>query len=242
MRDLTRRVPPLGDQVAEVDEVAGGGAAPARDPRAERSLAALRALLERYVPLSDAGWARFVAVLRPRRLRRGAHLVRVGERVGTLSFVVAGVLRRYVVADAGEVTTGFLVEHSFATDYAALCAGDESESGLQALTEVRVLSADAAALRRLCAGDAAWRDFAAAAGLALVRRRERRHVELLTRSPEARYDDLVRGCPTLMERVPHYHVASYLGIAPESLIRLRRRYAARPPAAASDARQGRGAD
>ena len=204
---------------------------PPRDPhRPEGSLTALRALLARYVPLADAEWARFAAALRPRRLRRGAHLVRAGERVGTLSFVVVGVLRRYAVVEAGEVTTGFLVEHSFATDYPALCAGDHSESSLQALTEVRVLSADVAALRRLAGADAGGRGFAAAAGVALARRRERRHIELLTRSPAERYRALLRECPTLIDRVPHYHVASYLGITPESLIRLRRRCASPPHA------------
>ena len=199
--------------------------APGADHRAAGSPTALRALLERYVPLADAEWDRFAAALRPRRLRRGAHLVRAGERVDTLSFVVAGVLRRYAVVEGGEVTTGFLVEHSFATDYPALCAGDHSESNLQALTEVRVLSADAAALRRLAGADARGSAFAAAAGVALARRRERRHIAMLTRSPEERYRDLLRRCPTLIDRVPHYHVASYLGITPESLSRLRRRCA-----------------
>jgi CRP-like cAMP-binding protein len=154
--------------------------APGADHRAAGSPTALRALLERYVPLPDAEWDRFAAALRPRRLRRGAHLVRAGERVDTLSFVVAGVLRRYAVVEGGEVTTGFLVEHSFATDYPALCAGDHSESNLQALTEVRVLSADAAALRRLAGADAGGRAFAAAAGVALARRRERRHIAMLS--------------------------------------------------------------
>jgi CRP-like cAMP-binding protein len=209
--------------------------APRVDERAERSLTALRALLARYVPLTDAAWGRFAAVLRPRRLRRGAHLVRAGERVGTLWFVVAGVLRRYTVAEAGEVTTGFLVEHSFATDYLALCADAHSTSSLQALTPVHVLAAGLADLRRLSTVDAEWRGFAAAAGRALVRRRERRHVELLTRSPEERYGDLLRECPTLIDRVPHYHVASYLGIAPESLSRLRRRYGSRAHADGSGA-------
>jgi CRP-like cAMP-binding protein len=86
---------------------------------------------------------------------------------------------------------------------------------------------DVAELQWLARGDGSWRDFAPAAGIALARRRERRQVELLTRSPEERYRDLLRQCPTLMDRVPHYHVASYLGITPESLSRLRRRHEAR---------------
>jgi CRP-like cAMP-binding protein len=196
-------------------------------PAADGALDALRALLGRYVRLTDAEWTRFVPLLRPRRLRRGAHLVRAGARVRTLSFVVAGVLRRYYVVEGREVTTGLLAEHSFATDYPALCAGDASESSLQALTAVALLSVDVAELEWLARGDGSWRDFAPAAGIALARRRERRQVELLTRSPEERYGDLLRQCPTLMDRVPHYHVASYLGITPESLSRLRRRHESR---------------
>ena len=187
------------------------------------SLAAFRSLLERYVPLTDARWAQFAALLRPRHLQRGAHLVRAGESVRTLSFVIEGVLRRYYAADRGEVTTGFLAEHSFATDYPALCSDMPSESNVQALTSTALLGIDIAGLQSLAHADAEWRSFAPMAGLALARRREHRQIELLTRSPEERYRDLVRQCPTLMDRVPHYHVASYLGITPESLSRLRRR-------------------
>ena len=187
------------------------------------SLAALRRLLGRYVTLTDAGWAQFLGLLRRRHLRTGAHLARAGERVATLSFVVEGVVRRYYVVDEREVTTGFLAEHSFATDYAALCSDEPCESSLQALTDVKLLSVERAGLEWLARHDASWRDFAPAAGLALARRRERRQVELLTQSPLDRYRELVRHCPTLMDRVPHYHVASYLGITPESLSRLRRR-------------------
>jgi CRP-like cAMP-binding protein len=200
------------------------------------ALDALRALLGRYVRLPDEEWARFAGLLRPRRLRRGAHLVRAGERVRALSFIVSGVLRRYYVVEGREVTTGLLVEHSFATDYPALCADDVSESSLQALTAVSLLSVDVAELQWLARGDGSWRDFAPAAGIALARRRERRQVELLTRSPEERYRDLLRQCPTLMDRVPHYHVASYLGITPESLSRLRRRHESRPSDDASPPR------
>jgi CRP-like cAMP-binding protein len=194
---------------------------------ADDALVALRALLQRYVPLADAEWARFVGLLRPRRLRRGAHLVRAGERVHALSFVVSGVLRRYYVVEGREVTTGFLVEHSFATDHPALCSDAPSESNLQALTGASLLSVDRAGLERLARGHAAWRELAPAAGLALARRRERRQIELLSRSPEERYRDLLRQCPALVDRVPHYHIASYLGITPESLSRLRRRQASR---------------
>ena len=187
------------------------------------ALAALRRLLERYVAVSDAEWQRFVGLLRTRRLRRGAHLVRAGDVVDTLAFVTAGVLRRYRVLDDREVTTGFLIEHSFATELPSLCSGEPAESSLQALTETHVLTVNRGGLRWLGRGDPVWRDFPLAAGIALAKRREHGQVELLARSPTERYAELLRQAPTLADRVPHYHIASYLGITPESLSRLRRR-------------------
>ena len=196
------------------------------------ALAALRRLLERYVPLDDVEWRRIAELLRPRRLARGAHLVRAGGTVRTLSFVVAGVLRRYYVVEDREVTTGFLSEGSLATDYPGLCSAEPSESSVQALTPVHLLSIEAAGLEWLARGNDTWLQFAPRAGVALARRREHRQVELLTRSPEERYRAFLRECPDLLDRVPHYYVASYLGIAPESLSRLRRRIGARAPDAA----------
>ena len=194
---------------------------------APESLAALRRLLERYVPVSDRAWYDFAALLRPRSLRRGAHFARAGESVRTLAFVVDGILRRYHVTQDRETTTGFLAEHSFVTDYGALCSGAPSESSLQALTPVRLLCIDFAGLRAMADRHDRWNGFAATAGLALVRRRERAHLDVLSRSAELRYRDLLGACPRLMERVRHYHVASYLGLTPESLSRLRRRIASR---------------
>lgn len=210
-----------------------GSAQPARQDRGALAgaepPATLRRLLERYVQVSDDAWRDFTALLRPRSLRRGAHFARAGDTVRTLGFVVEGILRRYHPAEDGETTTGFLAEHSFVTDVASLCSGARCESSLQALTPVRLLCIDLAGLREMADRHPAWNDFAPAAGLALVRRRERAHIELLSRSPELRYHDLLDACPRLMERVQHYHVASYLGVTPESLSRLRRRIDSRTP-------------
>ena len=47
--------------------------------------------------------------------------------------------------------------------------------------------------------------------------------EFKTHSPEQRYLNLLRDRPDLIQRVPQYQLASYLGITPQSLSRLRAR-------------------
>ena len=53
------------------------------------------------------------------------------------------------------------------------------------------------------------------------------HVDALTLTAEQRYLDLVARRPELLQRVPQYHIASFLGVQPETLSRIRRRLSRR---------------
>jgi CRP-like cAMP-binding protein len=52
----------------------------------------------------------------------------------------------------------------------------------------------------------------------------------ITKTPEQRYQDLMRDRPELLQRVPQYLLASYLGVTPESLSRIRKRIFAKEAA------------
>lgn len=65
-------------------------------------------------------------------------------------------------------------------------------------------------------------------GEALMARLQQAHIDTVTRTAEQRYLDLVARRPDLLQRVPQYHVASFLGIQPETLSRIRRRRVAPP--------------
>jgi CRP-like cAMP-binding protein len=64
-------------------------------------------------------------------------------------------------------------------------------------------------------------------GDVLVARLQQAHIETTTRTAEQRYLDLVARRPDLLQRVPQYHIASFLGIQPETLSRIRRRRSGR---------------
>lgn len=59
-------------------------------------------------------------------------------------------------------------------------------------------------------------------GQALLARMQEAHIDVLTRTPRERYLDLVARRPELLQRVPQYHIANWLGIQPETLSRIRR--------------------
>lgn len=59
-------------------------------------------------------------------------------------------------------------------------------------------------------------------GQVLLARMQKAHIDVLTRSPRARYLDLVARRPELLQRIPQYHIANWLGVQPETLSRIRR--------------------
>lgn len=66
-------------------------------------------------------------------------------------------------------------------------------------------------------------------GQVLMARMQKAHIDILTRTPQERYLDLVARRPDLLQRVPQYHIANWLGIQPETLSRIRRRLARKSP-------------
>ncbi len=73
-----------------------------------------------------------------------------------------------------------------------------------------------------------WLLFAKKMAERLFYRKEQKEIELLKCSAEERYRHFITDFPGLSQRVPQYHVASYLGITPESLSRIRSKLARSP--------------
>lgn len=181
-----------------------------------------RASLERHARFSDAEWAGVAALLRPARLRRGQAFAVPGQEPGRVGFVSSGLLRLYHLgADGTEFTKAFFGPGAW------VASGPDpampAAVGLEALEEARLLVADAAAF---AAAVRACHPLAVAWGGLLAEhlgRKQRREVDLATLPGLSRYARFLAEHRDLAARVPKRHVASYLGITPTQLSRLRRR-------------------
>jgi len=199
--------------------------------------ARLRALIERDAWIPSAEWTTFVAAITERHACGLDHIVRQGRVAIWLSFVVDGVLRKYRVHDGSEVNIAFLTAGSFAGDYASCVSNTPSECGIQAMRDSRLLGIRCAVMRAFAERHQCWREFLVRAGARLHRNRESRQADAQLRTPEWRYRRLVARHPEVLRVVPHYHIASYLGITPESFSRLLARIhrGVQPPTAAGGA-------
>lgn len=164
------------------------------------------------------------------KLARGEHLLRAGQRAELAAVVVEGLLREhFVMPDGVERTKAFLGEGELSGSMADLLSGAPSRAYIVAEEPCRLLVVPYAKLAELFERDPAWDRFARAAMRALLLRKAEREYELLGLDAPARYRVFVQRYPGLEGRVAAMHVASYLGITPVHLSRLRRaRRGARP--------------
>lgn len=159
-------------------------------------------------------------------LPRGTFLFNKGDLTREYYLVIRGGIRTYLLVDGDDITTGFYTETDSLipesttlnepSKYDAACFED-STVVVSTETVEREVFQHIPRIETLC------RKFSEM----LLAKKARSLDEYRTLKPEQRYLQLVRERPELIQRVPQYHLASYLGVRPESLSRIRRRLALR---------------
>lgn len=149
-----------------------------------------------------------------------------------MGFLIDGVFRVYYEAEAEaeskEINTHFILPEDFVVEFDSFLAQSPSRYSIQALEPAEMIVFDFAALQEAYARSHGWERLGRLLAESAYRRSRERTEAFLFLSGEERYLKAVREEPRLFERVPLYHIASYLGVERESLSRIRRRLAAGP--------------
>ena len=195
------------------------------------STAAFFTKIRTYADLSAEAEAAWSSLLRPRRYGKEESFIRAGDVPTTYAFVVEGLLcQHYVGRDGGMIIKYFFPENRIAASVSATLLGEPSLFTITAIEDSTVLEYELAAFKALV------NDFPDIAAF-YIRYMERHWIiekepgEIAFRHDDAmqRYLDFIRREPDLHQRLKQHHIASWLGITPESLSRLRRTIAITRP-------------
>lgn len=190
----------------------------------ETHLAVLRSALNALQELSDAAWQEAVPHFRHQRFAAAAHVFRAGESVDELYFITSGLARYYYLNSTGkEFNKSFSTTGQVLSSISSLVTAAPSPFFVQALTACDCLSITYQDLLALAEAHRDWNRLCMRLLEILAIKKEHREADLLLLSAEQRYARFLRDHAHIIDALPNYHIASYLGITEQALSRIRRR-------------------
>ncbi|MEO1451341.1 MAG: Crp/Fnr family transcriptional regulator [Bacteroidota bacterium] len=178
--------------------------------------------LEQLVSLSSRQKELLNGILIDRSWPAASMVLEEGAIAQSLLFITRGGMRSYKLRDGEDLTDYFFFETDFATDYASLYSGRPTRFFLETLEPTEALEIRRTDLLALGQEDPFFETFgrlmAEQAFVEIEARLQLFHHENL----EVRLRWLLHQFPQLFQRVPQYHIASYLGVKPESLSRIKK--------------------
>ena len=153
------------------------------------------------------------------QLKRGDFLVTLDAKENYLYFIQSGTLRVYYPSKEQEICVGFAYENTFICSFPSFVKDKPSEYYIQALSKCDLLAIKRNDFYKIVNTypkiERAWRCFVEDALVGIIER----EVEIITLTPEERYDKLLQRSPHIFQKVPQKYIASYLNMQPETLSR-----------------------
>lgn len=165
----------------------------------------------------------FTSRLSIKKLRKKEFLLKPDQISKSLSFIIAGGLRFYTNTDESELTINFFTENQWVADIESFLMQLPSKNYIEAVEKSEIASLTLKDLHELMDIHPGFRMLnALIANLTIPTT----HLAALrTLGPDRRYKELLLNHPDWINRFPQMQIASYLGMSPETLSRVRSRIA-----------------
>ena len=159
----------------------------------------------------------------PKKLRKRQYILQEGDVCKYVAFVEKGMLRSYTIDDKGnDHIMQFAFEGWWIADQYSFLTGEPAVYTIDALEDCELLllskQAEDELLKKIPAFEKYFRLLLQNSLIAT----QRRLISSLSQTAEERYQQLIHVCPTIPQRVPQHMMASFLGITPETLSRIRK--------------------
>lgn len=160
----------------------------------------------------------------PKKLRKRQYILQEGDVCKYLMFVEKGLLRMYHVDDKGaEHMIQFAWEGWWMADTYSFLSGDISQYNIDAIEDAELLMITLPNFEAMLLQLPVMERYFRILFQNNIISKERRLINTISYSAEERYKRLVAAHPEMIQRIPQNLIASYLGLTPETLSRIRKK-------------------
>ena len=182
-----------------------------------------QAVLRSYADVPREEWKKLNEISKIMRLSKGELFLRTGTIPDKIALIVSGIFRVFFISEDGsEKTLAFRDEGRILSGYSGLFRNREARYNIQALENAVLFYTRVNDYQNLINGAECWRIINTKYLELIYSEKEEREKGLLSDNAEIRYKNLLAKFPDIEKRVKQYHIASYLGISPVSLCRIKR--------------------
>lgn len=184
----------------------------------------LKTFINNLTPVSEESWERFAALFVPKILKKGDFFITEGQMARQIGFLESGIIRAFYRNDkAVEYNKHFFVNPCFIGGYASLITRTPNQINQQALTDCVIHVANYADIQLLYQHNSDIERVSRILAELFFVQKEQREIEIVLLDAEKRYQIFLKNFPQLEQQIPLYHIASYLGITPTQLSRIRKK-------------------
>jgi CRP-like cAMP-binding protein len=188
----------------------------------------ISAFLKSISSFSDEEINNFMKNGKDIEIKKGEFLISAGQTCKSFSFIHKGTFSFLILNEDGEHVKDFSGSNKFITSYSSFITQTASQIFIRAEEKATLTQWSFETYQQLLHSSEHWKQFALKIANYLYLRKEKREISLLTETAEQRYLNMLKELPHIIQHVPQYLIASYLGIKPQSLSRIRNQIA-HPP-------------
>ena len=183
----------------------------------------LKKSIEKKITLDKDEWESLKLFFIPKKLRKRQYLLNAGDVCQYVCFVEKGLLRSFSIdKNANEHVVQFALEGWWISDMGSFLSGDEAVYNIEALEDAELLLLTRQAMDEMLNKIPKMERFFRLLMQKNIVVLQRRIVGTLSLSAEEKYKRMMMLYPDILQRSPQQYIASFLGITPETLSRVRK--------------------
>ena len=183
----------------------------------------IRKYFEKTFQLTERDWQIFSSKLTRQDLPKKHILLQAGQVENNLSFMETGIIRFYIPKAENDLTFAFTFDHNFVSGYDSFLSRTPSIYHIETLAKTTLWQLTYNDLQAIYNETEIGNTIGRQASEALFLKKAKRELSLLHETAEQRYLNLFTEQPRLIKQIPLKYIASYIGITPQALSRIRKR-------------------